>query len=52
MDYKHPQRHPRLGAPPVTFFAADGTEVIYPVPARFFEVPIALPRPEGLNYIP
>ena len=35
-----------------TFFASDGTEVIHPQPARFFETPITLPLPEGLNYIP
>jgi hypothetical protein len=33
------------------FFASDGTTIIHPEPARFFEVPIALPLPEGLNYI-
>src|SRR5262249_5054217 len=30
----------------------DGTEAIHPEPARFFEVPINLPLPEDLNYIP
>jgi hypothetical protein len=35
-----------------TFFAADGTVVIHPEPARFFEVPISEPLPEGLGYIP
>ena len=35
-----------------TFFATDGTAVIHPEPARFFEMPISLPLPEGLNYIP
>src|SRR5262245_13298596 len=34
-----------------TFFATDGAETIHPEPARFFEVPIRLPLPEGLNYI-
>jgi hypothetical protein len=34
------------------FFASDGTEIIHPEPARFFEVPIILPLPEALNYIP
>lgn len=34
------------------FFASDGTEVIHPEPARFFETPIQEPLPEDLNYIP
>lgn len=34
-----------------TFFATDGTVVIRPEPARFFEAPISLPPPENLNYI-
>ena len=34
------------------FFDTDGTEIIHPEPARFFEVPIVLPLPEGLSYIP
>lgn len=34
------------------FFASGGTLVIQPEPARFFEVPVAAPLPEGLNYIP
>jgi hypothetical protein len=34
-----------------TFFATDGAAVIHPEPARFFETPISLPLPEGLNYI-
>ncbi|HET6576591.1 MAG TPA: hypothetical protein VFG68_23540, partial [Fimbriiglobus sp.] len=34
-----------------TFFATDGTTVIHPEPARFFETPISLPLPEELNYI-
>jgi dienelactone hydrolase len=33
------------------FFASDGTEVVHPEPARFFEVPIQGPLPEDLNYI-
>ena len=35
-----------------TFFASGGALIIHPEPARFFEVPIRLPLPEGLNYIP
>jgi hypothetical protein len=34
-----------------TFFATDGAAVIHPEPARFFETPVSLPLPEGLNYI-
>jgi hypothetical protein len=34
-----------------TFFAADGTVVVQPEPARFFEVPLVGPLPEELNYI-
>jgi hypothetical protein len=34
------------------FLASDGTVVIHPEPARYFEVPIAGPLPERLNYIP
>jgi hypothetical protein len=34
------------------FFASDGTQIIHPEPARFFEVPIQGPLPEDLNYIP
>ena len=34
------------------FFASDGTVIIHPEPARFFEVPISSPLPEGLNFIP
>jgi hypothetical protein len=34
-----------------TFFATDGALVIHPEPARFFETPINLPLPEGLNYL-
>jgi hypothetical protein len=33
------------------FFASDGTVVIHPEPARFFEVPVIGPLPEDLNYI-
>jgi Calx-beta domain/Bacterial virulence factor lipase N-terminal len=33
------------------FFATDGTAIIHPEPARFFEVPIQGPLPEGLNFI-
>jgi hypothetical protein len=35
-----------------TFFASDGTEIIHPEPARFFETPINGPLPEDLNFIP
>jgi hypothetical protein len=35
-----------------TFFASDGTVVIHPEPAQFFEIPIMLPLPEELNFIP
>ena len=35
------------------FFASNGALTIDPDgPAPFFEVPIALPLPEGLNFIP
>jgi hypothetical protein len=34
------------------FFETDGAVIIHPDPARFFEVPIEGPLPEGLNYIP
>ncbi|MBI4470827.1 MAG: hypothetical protein HY650_16050, partial [Acidobacteria bacterium] len=34
------------------FFESNGTRVIQPAPIRFFEVPIRLPLPEGLNFIP
>jgi hypothetical protein len=34
------------------FFASDGTEIIHPEPARFFEVPIQGRLPEDLNFIP
>jgi hypothetical protein len=33
------------------FFASDGMVVVHPEPARFFEVPVVGPLPEGLNYI-
>ncbi|MCA1595067.1 MAG: hypothetical protein LC772_01365 [Chloroflexi bacterium] len=35
-----------------TFFSSDGNTLIHPDPARFFEVPIELPLPENLGYIP
>jgi hypothetical protein len=31
------------------FFASDGTAVVYPEPARFFELPLAGPLHEVLN---
>ena len=34
------------------FLASGGMEVTHPEPARFFEVPIVLPLPEALNFIP
>jgi dienelactone hydrolase len=34
------------------FFSSDGMVIIHPEPARFFEVPIVLPLPETLSYIP
>lgn len=34
------------------FFASDGQEIIHPEPTRFFEVPIVLPLPEDLGFIP
>jgi hypothetical protein len=34
------------------FFATDGETIIQPEPSRYFEVPIVLPLPEGLNFIP
>jgi hypothetical protein len=34
------------------FFASHGTVVIHPQPAQFFEVPLAGPLPETLDYIP
>jgi hypothetical protein len=33
------------------FFASGGTLVIHPEPARFFEVPVAEPLRDQLNYI-
>jgi hypothetical protein len=34
------------------FLASDGSVVVQPEPDRFFEVPIVLPLPEGVNFIP
>ncbi len=34
------------------FFATDGEMIIQPEPSRYFEVPIVLPLPEALNFIP
>jgi len=34
------------------FLASNGELIIHPEPRRFFEVPIILPLPEGLSYIP
>jgi hypothetical protein len=34
------------------FLASGGVLIIHPEPARFFEVPVLLPLPEGLSYIP
>jgi hypothetical protein len=34
-----------------TFFATDGTAVVIPQPARFFEVPSTSPLPEDLGSI-
>lgn len=34
------------------FLASGGATIIHPEPARYFEVPVTLPRQEGLNYIP
>jgi hypothetical protein len=34
------------------FFETDGALITHPEPARFFEVPIVLPLPEDLSYIP
>jgi hypothetical protein len=33
------------------FLVSDGTVIIHPEPAYFFEVPIASPLPEDLNFI-
>ena len=35
-----------------SFLASDGTSIIWPDPSRFFEVPINLPLPEDLSFIP
>jgi hypothetical protein len=35
-----------------TFFESDGATTIHPEPRRFFEVPIVLPLPEDLFFIP
>ena len=35
-----------------TFLASDGTNIIWPDPSRFFEVPIHLPLPVELSFIP
>ncbi len=35
-----------------TFFDSDGVQVIHPTPAQYFEVPIQLPLPEDLSFIP
>jgi hypothetical protein len=34
------------------FLASDGLVVIHPTPANLFEVPIVLPLPEAVNFIP
>lgn len=34
------------------FFASNGAVIIHPEPSRFFEVPISLPLPEGIYFIP
>jgi fermentation-respiration switch protein FrsA (DUF1100 family) len=34
------------------FLASDGTSITVPEPSRFFEVPIGLPLPEDLSFIP
>ena len=34
------------------FLASEGGQIIYPDPVRFFEVPILLPLPEDLSFIP
>lgn len=34
------------------FFESDGALTIHPEPVRFYEVPIAAPLPEGLNFVP
>jgi dienelactone hydrolase len=35
-----------------SFLASDGSSIIWPDPSRFFEVPINLPLPEDLSFIP
>jgi dienelactone hydrolase len=35
-----------------TFLASDGTNIVWPDPGRFFEVPINLPLPVELSFIP
>jgi hypothetical protein len=35
-----------------TFFASDGQWIMHPEPRRFFEVPVVLPLPESLNFVP
>jgi hypothetical protein len=35
-----------------TFFASNGQKIVTPEPAHLFEVPIAQPLPEVLNFIP
>jgi hypothetical protein len=34
------------------FLASEGSQIIHPDPARFFEVPILFPLPEDLSFIP
>jgi dienelactone hydrolase len=34
------------------YLASEGSQIIYPDPVRFFEVPILLPLPEDLSFIP
>jgi hypothetical protein len=34
------------------FLASGGTQIIQPEPARFFEVPVQPPLPEGIEFIP
>jgi hypothetical protein len=34
------------------FFKSFGTTIIHPAPAQYFEVPIAGPLPETLDFIP
>jgi hypothetical protein len=34
------------------FLESDGTKIIHPEPARFFEVPVSRPLPSTLGYIP